>query len=78
MEEVRAIESQAIARACRIGQKNKVMVIRVLIEKTIEEEIIRASYDKDVQINFKPDDMIINELINVIPKNEPSQKHIEI
>ena len=54
------------------------MVIRVLIEKTIEEEIIRASYDKNVQINFKPDDMIINELINVSTYKEPSQKHIEI
>jgi ABC-2 type transport system ATP-binding protein len=38
MEEVKAIESQAIARAVRIGQTKNVMVIRVLIEKTIEEE----------------------------------------
>ena len=78
MEEVKAIESQAIARAVRIGQTKNVMVIRILIEKTIEEKIYKSSYDKDVQINFKPDDMIINELINVSSKNESSQKHIEI
>ena len=38
-EEVRAIESQAIARACRIGQEKKVKVIRILTRNTIEEEI---------------------------------------
>ena len=38
-EEVRAIEAQAIARACRIGQEKKVKVIRILTRNTIEEEI---------------------------------------
>ena len=38
-DEVRAIESQAIARACRIGQEKKVKVIRILTKNTIEEEI---------------------------------------
>ena len=36
-EEIKSIESQAIARSCRIGQKQKVLVIRILIEDSIEE-----------------------------------------
>jgi SNF2 family DNA or RNA helicase len=39
VDEVKAIESQAIARACRIGQEKKVKVIRILTRNTIEEEI---------------------------------------
>ena len=39
IEEIKLIESQAIARACRIGQKQKINIIRILIENTIEEEI---------------------------------------
>jgi len=38
-EEIKSIESQAIARACRIGQKQKVQIIRILLEDTIEQEI---------------------------------------
>jgi len=38
-EEVKLIEAQAIGRACRIGQKNNVKLIRILIKDTIEEEI---------------------------------------
>jgi hypothetical protein len=38
-EEVKLIEAQAIGRAWRIGQKNNVKLIRVLIKDTIEEEI---------------------------------------
>ena len=38
-EEVKLIEAQAIGRAYRIGQKNNVKLIRVLIKDTIEEEI---------------------------------------
>jgi SNF2 family DNA or RNA helicase len=37
VEECRAIESQAIGRACRVGQKNKITVMRILIENSIEE-----------------------------------------
>ena len=43
-EEVNAIEGQALARACRLGQKQKVEVYRVLIENTIEEEIYNKIY----------------------------------
>jgi len=43
-EEINAIESQAIARACRIGQKETVSVIRILIKDTIEEEIYNQYY----------------------------------
>ena len=52
-EECRAIEDQAIARACRIGQKQKIILIRILIEKSIEEEIYRKNYNKDVIISFE-------------------------
>jgi len=61
-EECRAIEGQAICRACRIGQKNKVTVIRILIEGTIEEEIYKKSYNKDAIVEVKKDDVIIKEL----------------
>ena len=43
-EEINTIESQAIARACRIGQTEKVLVIRILIKDTIEEEIYNNNY----------------------------------
>jgi SNF2 family DNA or RNA helicase len=55
-EESRAIESQAIARACRIGQKQKITLMRVLIEKTIEEDIYRKNYNKDVIVSFDEQD----------------------
>ena len=38
-DEVKAIEAQAIGRACRLGQKQKVVLHRVLVKNTIEEEI---------------------------------------
>jgi SNF2 family DNA or RNA helicase len=34
---VKAIESQAIARACRIGQKQKITLYRTLIKDSIDE-----------------------------------------
>ena len=43
-EVIKAIENQAIGRACRLGQKNKVNIIRVLTKKTIEEEIYNKYY----------------------------------
>jgi SWI/SNF-related matrix-associated actin-dependent regulator of chromatin subfamily A3 len=62
-EECRAIEGQAIGRACRVGQKNKVNVMRILIQDSIEEEIYRKSYNKDIVVDIKNEDKIINELI---------------
>ena len=44
INEIKAIESQAIARCCRIGQLNKVKLIRILIKDTIEEEIYNTYY----------------------------------
>ena len=47
-EEVKAIESQAIGRACRLGQKNMIKVIRILTQNTIEEEIYDSIYSKNL------------------------------
>ena len=44
IEECEIIERQAIARACRIGQKKKVSLIRILIRNTIEEDIYKKNY----------------------------------
>jgi SNF2 family DNA or RNA helicase len=52
-EESRAIEGQAIARACRVGQKQQIMLMRILIEKTIEEEVYRKYYNPDVNVSFE-------------------------
>jgi len=59
-EESRAIEGQAIARACRVGQKQQVLVSRILIENTIEEDIYRQYYNKDLVISFEEQNFIIN------------------
>ena len=40
-EEIKAIEGQAIGRVCRLGQKQKVEVFRILVKNTIEEEIYK-------------------------------------
>jgi len=44
--ECKSIEGQAIGRACRLGQKNKINVIRVLTKNTIEEDIFHKSYEE--------------------------------
>ena len=46
-EEVRSVESQAIGRACRLGQKNKIKVLRILTKDTIEEEIYQKIYSEN-------------------------------
>jgi SNF2 family DNA or RNA helicase len=46
INEIRAIESQAIGRACRLGQKKKVELYRILVKDTIEEDIYN-SYHKN-------------------------------
>jgi SNF2 family DNA or RNA helicase len=38
-EQIQTIENQAIGRACRIGQKNQVKIIKLITKDTIEEEI---------------------------------------
>ena len=58
-EECIAIESQAIARACRIGQNNQIMVIRILISDTIEEEIYRKNYNNNIVISYDEQDYFV-------------------
>jgi len=58
-EESRAIEGQAIARACRVGQKQKIMLMRILIDKSIEEEIYRRNYNKDVVVSFEEQEYVV-------------------
>ena len=43
-DEMKAIEGQAIGRACRLGQANKVKVMRILTKDTIEEQIYENIY----------------------------------
>jgi SNF2 family DNA or RNA helicase len=49
-EECKAIEDQAIARSCRIGQTEEVQIIRILIKDTIEETIYNTSYKNNTII----------------------------
>jgi SNF2 family DNA or RNA helicase len=58
-EESKAIESQAIARACRVGQKQIIMLMRVLIEKSIEENIYRRNYNQEVVVSFEEQDFTV-------------------
>lgn len=57
--ESQAIESQAIARACRIGQKQQVLIMRIIIENCVEEEIYRKYYDANPIINFEEKDYFL-------------------
>jgi DNA repair protein RAD5 len=41
---IKAVESQAIARACRIGQKHKIKLYRMLIKNSIDEYIYENKY----------------------------------
>ena len=41
---IHTIESQALARTCRVGQINKVKLIRILLENTIEQDIYKERY----------------------------------
>lgn len=43
-EYIKATETQAIGRACRIGQTKAVQIIRILTKNTIEEEIYNQKY----------------------------------
>ena len=43
-ESIKAIESQAIGRAVRLGQKQQIEVVRILCKDTIEEEIYNNKY----------------------------------
>jgi SNF2 family DNA or RNA helicase len=60
-EESLMIECQAIARACRIGQKRKIMLLRILIENSIEEEIYRRNYNKNAIVSFEEQNYMIEQ-----------------
>jgi SNF2 family DNA or RNA helicase len=68
-EEYKAIEGQAIGRAVRLGQSNKVNIIRVLTKNTIEEEIYNRIYKEhkyvEVEKTIKNYNKIANNIINV-------------
>ena len=44
VEQIRSIESQALARIHRIGKTNTINSIRFLVENTIEEQIYNSKY----------------------------------
>lgn len=50
IENCQAIEGQAIGRVCRIGQKKKVDIIRLITKDTIEEEIYNKNYKNNTHI----------------------------
>jgi SNF2 family DNA or RNA helicase len=84
-DEIRAIEGQAIARACRVGQKQQIILSRILIENTIEEDIYRNNYNKDIMISFEEQDFMISPqtispvLIKESKSNTRSKKtHIDL
>ena len=58
-EECKTIECQAIARACRVGQKQQITLIRILIEGTIEEDLYRRNYDSNISINTDSESIIV-------------------
>ena len=52
IEKVKAMESQAIARALRIGQKSKVSIVRFITKGTVEEEHFNKNrYDMSILQN---------------------------
>jgi len=68
-----AVENQAIDRAYRIGQKNKVIAIRLITPNTIEEKIMELQQRKSqlAQDLIRTDDQIFkrltkNELIDIL------------
>lgn len=60
-DECKMIEAQAIGRACRLGQKKSVTVIRILCKNTIEEYIYKSVYSNasDTQLPAFVDNSII-------------------
>jgi SNF2 family DNA or RNA helicase len=77
-EETRAIEGQAIARACRVGQKRKIMLMRILIDKTIEEEIYRKNYNPDVVVSFEEQDYMVEPLKPKIVNDKDNKPELDV
>ena len=68
-EESRAIEGQAIARACRVGQKQKIMLMRILITQSIEEDIYRNYYNKNAIVSFDEQTYLLEKQVNEESEN---------
>ena len=68
-----AIEGQAIARACRIGQKQQVMILRVLVEDTIEQDIYSKYYDPNVVVANEEKDYFVNMAPQVEDNTDTSE-----
>jgi SNF2 family DNA or RNA helicase len=64
-EEYKAIEGQAIGRAVRLGQSNKVNIIRVLTKDTIEEEIYNRIYKEHTYVEVEKTIKNIGNIIDV-------------
>jgi SNF2 family DNA or RNA helicase len=56
-------EKQAIGRAHRLGQKNKIKLIRFIIKNSVEEEIYWLNHEEDKKHADSQDDSIVKELI---------------
>ncbi len=64
-------EKQAIARAHRLGQKNKVNVIRFVSKNTIEEKIIKLQQSKkELSQNIVEENKLVAEVIQQIINDE--------
>lgn len=53
VEEIRAIEGQAIGRAIRLGKTDDVKIIRIITKNTIEEEIHNSKYTENTFVDTK-------------------------
>jgi hypothetical protein len=68
-----AIETQAIARACRIGQKQQVMILRVLVEDTIEHDVFTKYYDPNIIVANEEKDYFVNMAPQVEDNTDTSE-----
>jgi len=61
-ENAKAIESQAIGRAARMGQDRNVLVTRLIMHDTIEEEHYKRNYLDGIDYEDKIDDIAIAKI----------------
>ena len=50
-EKVKTLENQAIARACRLGQKNQVGIFRLITKDTIEEKLWNKEIPESINLD---------------------------
>ena len=53
LDEIKAIEGQAIGRAIRLGKTEDVKIIRIITKDTIEEEIFKKNYSSNKFVDSK-------------------------